>query len=117
MKGFNEAVERLADNFAQFADQLRDISAAAPQAEVGYGEEPYQDDDDDNVVNLVQNRANDVDDDKVITLRSGELRKVIDAYRKFHRYARTGKIPNQDERYKWGSAVRAVKHLIRQPRR
>jgi hypothetical protein len=40
---------------------------------------------------------------------------VIDAYRKFNRFAREGKIMDQDERNVLHRHIKKVKHLIRRP--
>jgi hypothetical protein len=118
MKGFSEAVDRLADNFAQFADQLRDL-AAADVPQLGDGEEPegydYHHDDAANDAAAQAPQPNAITDDTMVTLRSGDLRKVIDAYRKFNRFAREGKIMDQDERNVLHRHIKKVKHLIRRP--
>ena len=58
-----------------------------------------------------------ITDDTQITMRSGDLREVIDAYRHLSRLAREGKIPTQEQRFQLHKHIRAVKHLIRKPRR
>lgn len=58
---------------------------------------------------------NGINDDTEITMKSGDLREVVDAYRRLVRFARNGKIPTQAERMKGHAAVKAVKHLIRKP--
>lgn len=105
-----EALEKLVDAFDDFTGSLRDLIEGLPERGVaGAGEEPDRD------VERVEDGG--INDDTMIEMRSGDLRKVVDAYRKFVRYAREGKIPTQDERFKWHQAVRDVKHLIRKPRR
>lgn len=110
-----EALEKLVDAFDDFTGSLRDLIEDLPrQGPAGAGEEP-----DEPAVGRVAERprGDDIDDDTVIKMRSGDLRKVIDAYRRLTRYAREGKIPTQDERFKLHQSVRAVKHLIRKPHR
>jgi hypothetical protein len=123
MKGFREAVDKLADNFVQFADQLRDMAEDAPQdreydgpvlvADAGDGEEVN----DGYEAAALGKQRNDITDETMVTVRSGDLRKVLDAYRKFNRYAREGKIMTQDERNVLHRHVKKVKHLVRRPAR
>lgn len=111
-----EALEKLVDAFEDFTGSLRDLIDGLPQqGPAGAGEEP----DYEPAVGRVAERprGDEIDDDTVIKMRSGDLRKVIDAYRKLVRYAREGRIPTQDERFALHKSVRAVKHLIRRPRR
>lgn len=123
-----QANERLAALFEDFAVSLRQINRDDQQDKVAGDGEDYDndanggiyddEDDNDNVVQLGQAPVrDDTDDEKVITMKSGELRKVINSYRTLTRYAREGRIPDQDTRFKLHQAVRAVKHLIRRPRR
>ena len=119
MKGLSTALEKLANSFEGFAGELRDLAEGVPQGGVaGDGEMPeeYVQEDDGNVVNL-RDEPEDVDDNTVITMKSGDLRRVVDSYRKLSRMAREGKIPTQDERFKLHLNIRAVKHLIRRPQR
>jgi hypothetical protein len=117
MKNFGTALTKLIEGFEGFTEELRNMADMAPQ-DAGAGEEPddWQDrrEDNDAEVEKVPARE-DIDDDKIITMRSGDLRKVLDAYRKLVRYARNGKIPTQDERLKLHQAVLKVKHLVRKP--
>ena len=111
MKTLNAALARLIEGFEGFTETLREMADEAPQ-DAGAGEEPdygYE-------AEVEQAPAReDIDDDTIVTMRSGDLRKVLDAYRKLVRYARNGKIPTQDERLKGHQAVRKVKHLVRKP--
>lgn len=91
-----DALEKLAGSFEGFAEELRDLY------------------DGDEEVKAAPAR-NGIDDDTDITMKSGDLRHVIDAYRKMVRWAREGKIPTQEQRVKLHQSVRKVKHLIRKP--
>lgn len=113
------ALERLANAFDGFAGEIRDLVEDMPQgagvcADLGAGGGENVDD---GFVDRAVDRGNGIDDETVITMKSGDLRKVVDAYRKLVRYARNGRIPTQDERLKLHQNVKAVKHLIRKPRR
>ena len=107
MRNFDAALAKLIEGFEGFTEELRNIADDVPQA--GAGEEP-------DYAEVDQAPAReDIDDDTIVTMRSGDLRKVLDAYRKLVRFARNGKIPTQDERLKLHQAVRKVKHLVRKP--
>lgn len=99
-----EALEAVASNLSDVAEALRDQAAADLEAPAGAGE-------------VEAPEYDGIDDDDEITMRSGDLRQVIDAYRKLVRFARNGKIPTQEERMKGHAAVKKVKHLIRKPHR
>jgi hypothetical protein len=120
MKGLDKLAEA-AESFAYALRNLRvDGNAGDGEVDDNWNDAVIDDDDDnDNVVAMAPaaNRRDGIDDATEITMKSGDLRKVIDSYRKFSRYAREGRIPTQDERFKWHQSVRAVKHLIRQPNR
>lgn len=120
MKGFGNALDKLIRGFEGFTEELREIADDAPLA-AGQGEEAdgqvdydYGHDDADDAP-VAGAPRNDIDDDTMVTLRSGDLRKVIDAYRRFNRYAREGKIMTQDERNVLHRHIKKVKHLIRRP--
>jgi|KBSMisStandDraft_5_1062788.scaffolds.fasta_scaffold14342_1 hypothetical protein len=121
MKG----LDKLAKAAEDFSNALRNLNVDGNAGDGEYADHDVDvfaddDDDNDNVVAIAQaaNRRRDgIDDATEITMKSGDLRKVIDSYRKFTRYAREGRIPTSDERCKWHESVRAVKHLIRQPNR
>lgn len=112
-------IEKIARKFEDFSSDLREIADDLPDKhQAGYGEEPDEYIEKANPVRAQQgDKAHDhgIDDDTTITMKSGELRKVIDAYRKYVRYAREGHIPAQEERFQLHQSVRAVKHLIRKP--
>lgn len=114
MKTLTTALERLIDGFDGFTEELRSIVDDMPrggnEAVVGYGEEP----DDDEFVQKAPDRGG-VNDDTTITMRSGDLREVIDAYRTLSRLAREGRIPTQDQRLKLHRHIKKVKHLVRAP--
>lgn len=117
MGNFRDAIEKLIQGFDGFTDKLRDMADELPQdggAIAGAGEEA---EDYDNVVHLADAPAKhyDLDDDTMIQMRSGDLRKVLNAYRKMTRWAREGKIPTQDERVELHQHIRKVKHLVRKP--
>lgn len=127
MGNFNAALERLIEGFEGFTEQLRNMAdnQANEAGDIaGAGEELEDiaadlnpDGGYDNVVKLADApRQGDLDDDTIIKMRSGDLRKVLDAYRKMTRWAREGYIPNQDERVKLHQYIRKVKHLVRRPR-
>lgn len=113
-------IERISRKFEEFASDLREVADDLPRGgAAGYGEE--DDPDEQYVPEAAPAKAqapNGIDfvDDSAITMKSGDLRKVVDSYRRLVRYAREGRIPAQDERFKLHQAVRAVKHLIRKPR-
>ena len=94
-----DIIETLCDALTVAVDELRE------EAPAGAGE----------AEDKVCAARNGVKDDDMVTLRSGDLREVVDAYRKLVRFARNGKIPTQDERMSGHEAVKAVKHLIRKP--
>ena len=94
--------------------QIRNVGAGGACGEhvAGFGEEPEGKQD--APCQQAPAREN-IGDDTIITMKSGDLRQVIDAYRKLSRFAREGKIPTQDQRMKGHASVKAVKHLIRKP--
>lgn len=111
MKAVRNALDKLANSFEGFTEELRNIADEFPQDAAGAGEEPDGYD-----AEVAQAPArNDISDDKIITMRSGDLREVIDAYRRLSRFAREGRIPTQDQRMKGHLSVRKVKHLVRKP--
>lgn len=116
MNGLEKILDKLANSFEGFANDLRNYAEDLPQeGAAGDGEDR---DDDDGVIKFAPRapRDNGVQDDQMVTLRSGDLRKVVDAYRKLARYAREGRIADQNVRLGLHPAVKAVKHLIRPPR-
>jgi len=120
MKNFGNALTKLIEGFEGFTEELRNM--AGNQGDAGDGEEPdnYNDnyDAEDNDGEIEQAPArNDIEDDKIITMKSGDLRRVLDSYRKLVRYAREGKIPTQDQRMEMHKHILNVKHLVRKPRR
>jgi hypothetical protein len=122
MRNFDGALEKLIEGFEGFTNSLRGMAVEDKQANADDGEEVYDfdpvEDNDDAVVELPRGQNRDgITDDTEIHMRSGELRKVIDSYRKLSRYAREGRIPTQEQRFKLHQAVKDVKHLIRTPRR
>lgn len=113
MANFNGALDKLIQGFEGFTEELRNIAEDLPQDRiVGAGEEP-----DDNMVNFAAapGAREDIDDATTITMKSGDLRQVLNAYRKLTRYAREGRIPTQDERVELHQHIRKVKHLVRMP--
>lgn len=109
-----EALEKLADAFSDFTDTLRDMAMDAPEAnKAGAGEEP----DDGKIVPIARapEGRGGFGDDVVVQIRSGDLRQVVNAYRKLSRMAREGQIPTQDERFELHQHIKKVKHLIRKP--
>lgn len=114
MADFAKALDKLIQGFEGFTDTLRemqDYHQDAVAVAAGAGED---DDDDYKAPNQGAARGG-IDDDTDITMKSGDLRKVVDAYRYLVRLARTGKIPTGDQRQAGHAAVRKVKHLIRKP--
>ena len=119
-----EAMERLADAFVNFADQIRDMAedVGEQKAGAGIGWPKAGDGEMPEGVNVVplaraEQGRDGVGDDAVVQIRSGDLRQVINAYRKMTRFAREGKIPTQDERVELHQHIRKVKHLVRPPKR
>jgi len=118
MRNFNTALDKLIQGFEGFTDELRNMADELPADQpddnvvhiAGAGEEP-------DFEPAVRVAGDGIDDGTVITMKSGDLRKVVDSYRRFVRYAREGRIPDADERFKLHQSVRAVKHLIRKPHR
>lgn len=110
MKTMTAALEKLIAGFEGFTDELRNIADDLPQGVAGCGEEP----DGYDAVEAAPARDG-IDDATTITMKSGDLRRVIDAYRKLVRFAREGRIPTQEQRFKGHQSVRKVKHLIRKP--
>jgi hypothetical protein len=120
MKGIDAALTKLIKGFEGFTNELRNMANGHDVAadnydgdedhDAGFGEEPdnYPED-------LEPVAREDIDDDTMVTLRSGDLRKVLDAYRKLTRFAREGRIPTQDERLKLHQYIKKVKHLVRKP--
>lgn len=121
MGNFNNALDRLSEAFEGFARELRDMADEVPVKDnlvfghaAGFGEEA---EDEGKVVDFPPAERDDLDDDTMVQIRSGDLRHVIDAYRKLVRFAREGYIPTQDERMALHQHIRKVKHLIRKPHR
>lgn len=113
MKNFEKALDKLVEGFEGFTEELRGIADDLPHdcGRAGDGEEP-------DGYDAGPRRAPDrggVNDDTIVTLRSGDLREVLNGYRKLVRFAREGRIPTQDQRMKGHHAVRKVKHLVRKP--
>ena len=108
MGNLNAVLNKLAKVFEGVTEELRDLADDLPNGVAGHGEE-----NDDPWVEVPA--RNGINDDTVITMKSGDLREVIDAYRKLTRFAREGKIPTQEQRKEGHRAVKAVKHLIRKP--
>ena len=108
-KNIHDVLERFEGVMADLVDALRDAAHAAP---AGAGE---VDDGDAFIEDEPAQAQGRIDDDTMVTLRSGDLRQVVDAYRTLSRMARTGRIPTQDERFKLHQHIRKVKHLIRKP--
>lgn len=104
MPKLNEALEQFEDVFSNLIEALREVGEGMV---AGAGEEPDAVDAPDD---------NGITDDTEITMRSGDLREVVNAYRKMVRFARNGRIPTQDDRMPGNLAVRKVKHLIRRPK-
>ena len=104
-QNLSDALERFEGVMADFIDALRDNLAEAPAGAGEIEEEQAP----------AQAVDRGVNDETVITMRSGDLREVVDAYRTLSRFARTGRIPTQDERFKLHQHIKKVKHLIRKP--
>lgn len=122
MKTFGQALDRLAEAFQGFAAEIKDLkNEESLEAEAGEGEEIqdafYDDDhdDNDNVIRIAR-PDNGIQDDQDVTLKSGDLRKVVNAYRALSRMHREGRLADQDTRFKLHQHIRKVKHLIRAPR-
>jgi hypothetical protein len=121
MKDIDTALTKLIKGFEGFTDELRNMVNGHDQeaaADLGGYEENYEPDADAGFAEEnddAPQMREDIDDDTMVTLRSGDLRKVIDSYRKLVRYARNGKIPTQEERFKLHQSIKRVKHLIRKP--
>lgn len=110
-----EAIERLSKSFEDFASELNELADDLPKCnKAGHGE---QVDDHYRPQPARERDRGGVHDETQITLKSGDLRKVVDAYRKLSRLAREGKVANQEQRFEGHRAVKAVKHLIRKPRK
>ena len=105
-QNLSDVLERFEGVMADFIDALRDNLDAAPAGAGEIEEEaaPARGADD-----------RGINDESMVTLRSGDLREVIEAYRTLSRMARTGCIPTQDERFKLHQHIKKVKHLIRKP--
>ena len=115
MADFGKALDKLIAGFEGFTDALRDMKDDHDDVAVADYDD-REDHDDDDYRDLKQAPAcNGINDDTIITMASGDLRKVIDAYRRLVRLARTGKIPTDKQRVEGHAAVKAVKHLIRKP--
>ena len=93
MKIMTAALEKLIEGFEGFTEELRGIADDVPQGAAGCGEEP----DGCDAVRAAPARDG-IADDTTITMKSGDLRQVIDAYRKLVRFAREGRIPTQEQR-------------------
>jgi hypothetical protein len=124
MKGFGTALEKLIQGFEGFTDELRNLAEDNQEQGIKYdGPQLVADAGDGEEVNdgyeaaALGQQRNDITDETMVTVRSGDLRKVLDAYRKFNRYAREGKIMTQDERNVLHRHVKKVKHLVRRPAR
>lgn len=134
MPKISDVLDNLASAFEDMADKMREARnnlaynqqepEVAHGGQVGEGEEVYDEEDVDypaapqpqlNVVGLDERRG--IHDDTQVTIKSGDLRRVVNAYRKLVRFARNGIIPGQDERMDGHKAVYAVKHLIRKPQK
>ena len=108
MGNLNAVLNKLAKVFEGVTEELRDLADDLPNGVAGHGEE-----NDDPWVEVPA--RNGINDDTVITMKSGDLREVIDAYRRMVRYAREGKIPTQEQRNKLHPFIKKVKHLVRKP--
>ncbi len=107
-QNLSDALERFEGVMADLVDALREVADGAPAGAGEIEDEPAP------VARADAARGN-VDDNTMITMRSGDLREVVDAYRTLSRMARTGRIATQDERFKLHQHIRKVKHLIRKP--
>ena len=107
-KNLNEVLDGFENSMYNLINYLRDND----NAPAGDGEVDWPDEEP-----AVQEDPDDIDDDTMVTLRSGDLRQVVDAYRKLSRLARTGKVPTQEERFELHQHIKKVKHLIRKPLR
>ena len=107
-KNLNEVLDALENSMYALTNFLRD-GGPAGEGEVDEG---Y---DDAFIEEPNAGCGDDLDDDSMVTLRSGDLRQVVDAYRTLSRMARTGKVPTQEERFKLHQHIKKVKHLIRKP--
>ena len=106
-QNLNEVLERFEGVMADFIDALRDNLAEAP---AGAGEIEEE-----QAPARAEAGRGGINDNDMITMRSGDLREVIEAYRTLSRMARTGCIPTQDERFKLHQHIKKVKHLLRKP--
>ena len=109
-KNMDAVLNALEDLIAALRDQGDNAPAGAGE---DFNDDYGPDVDDD--VQEAPARDNGINDDTEITMRSGDLRKVVDAYRTLSRMHRTGRIATQDERNKLHKAIKAVRHLIRKP--
>ena len=121
-KNINDALDSFQNSVLDLVDALKGVAAPAGAGEVNWPADEdagydYGRDDDDDGPAQVDEPVGDINDDTMVTLRSGDLREVIDAYRTLSRLAREGKIPTQDQRFKLHKHIKKVKHLIRKPRR
>ena len=103
---FENATTNLIDGLREIVDNINDAPAGAGE-DAFIEEAPCQE--------APAYGGNRIDDDTMVTLRSGDLRQVVDAYRTLSRLARTGKVPTQEERFKLHQHIKKVKHLIRKP--
>ena len=115
-KNINDVLDSFQNAVLDLVDALKGAAAPVGAGEVDYGwdGEPV---DGPNQVDDPVVVGDGITDDTQITMRSGDLREVIDAYRHLSRLAREGKIPTQEQRFQLHNHIRAVKHLIRKPRR
>ena len=104
-KNIHDVLERFEGVMADLVDALRDTLAEAPAGAGEIEEEPA----------MAQAVDRGINDETMITMRSGDLREVVDAYRTLSRMHRMGRCATQDERFKLHQHIRKVKHLIRKP--
>ena len=117
-----ETMDRFAATIADLAADLKDQAYDAEQGGHDYGREVDADDDyddhndDRNAVRAPQ-KGNGPAQEAILQVKAGDLWKLANRSRKMIRFARQGKVPNQDDRAPLCRSIKTLKAqgLVRKP--